>query len=80
MQEIKADIAEMKSDIVEIKVTLAENAKDIAHHIRRSDDMQIMIQEFREHVQFVNATVKIIIAAGGVLLFAEQMGILSRLF
>ena len=77
---IKDDVSQMKEDVSEIKVTMGINTKSLEVHIKRTDELQSMVEEFKKHILFVNASIKIIIAMGSVLIFLNELGILSKLF
>lgn len=78
MDSLKKDVAVIKEDISEIKITMAVNTKSLETHIARSDAMQEMLAEFKNHMILVNAIVKVVVAAGSILLFLSQLGILSH--
>lgn len=75
--DVKADVMEIKKDIGEIKVTMGINTLSLETHIRRSDAMQTMLEEFQKHVLFVNTTIKVLASVGAVILFLNQLGLLK---
>ncbi len=40
----------VESDLTEMKVTLAENTKDLKHHIKRTDDLQMIVTDVKKIV------------------------------
>lgn len=78
VDNIKDDMSQVKEDISEIKVTMGINTKSLEVHIKRTDDLQSMVEEFKKHILFVNAAFKVVIALGSLLLAAQQLGLLSR--
>lgn len=43
-------IDKMETDIGDIKVTIAENTTDMKHHIKRTDDLQLIVTEVQQLV------------------------------
>lgn len=40
----------IKEDQAEIRRVQAEQAKDIAHHIKRTDELQLIVEPLKEHL------------------------------
>lgn len=80
INHIKTQVDEIKSDLTEIKVTMAVNTASLETHIKRTDLLQTMVEEFKDHMLLVNTTIKVVIAFGGFLLFLQQLGLLDKLF
>jgi len=62
LQDTQVDIRE---DLTKIQVTIAEQAKDVAHHIKRTDELEARVEQVaadikpvREHVQQLKGVVK----------------------
>lgn len=48
MDEIKSKLDKISDDIVEIKITLASQAVDVAHHIKRSDLLEEKLEVLKQ--------------------------------
>lgn len=77
--DVKNDVSDIKSDISDIKVIMGINTESLKIHIKRTDDLQIMAEEFKKFTLIVNTSFKVIIAVGSVLLFLDQFGLLKKL-
>lgn len=77
--DIKNDMTEVKSGISKIEITMGINTESLAYHIKRTDELQDMAQDFKEHMLVVNTAFKVIVGIGAVLLFLDQLGILDKL-
>lgn len=76
---IKTDVVEIKESLSDIKVTMGINTKSLEVHIKRTDDLQLMVEEFKSHMIMVNTAIKVIIALGAVIAFLDKLGIFRSL-
>ena len=79
MTEIKTDVSEIKTDIGEVNVTLAVLTESVVHHVKRTDALQDMVEEFKTHMTVINTAIRVILAIGGLILALDQLGFLKRI-
>jgi len=79
LADIKADVNQIKEDVSDIKVTLGINTESLKLHVKRTDDLQDMVEEFKKHMIVLNTAIKVIIGVGSVLLFLQQLGLLDKI-
>lgn len=89
-KEINNKIDRISEDMTDVKVILARQEENISHHIKRTDlleeNVELLRDEMRKdlspikrHVQTVNNLLLFIGAAGGIILFLNELGILKKL-
>lgn len=47
---ILTKLEKVESDVGDIKVSVAENTSDLKHHIKRTDDLQVMVEDMKDLV------------------------------
>lgn len=88
---VEQKLDRVQQDVNEIKVILARNTTSLEEHMRRTaiaeerielvqTQVNDKLEPVRKHVVMVNTTLKVLAAAGAVVLFLKQLGILDKLF
>lgn len=77
---IKSDIVEIKDTLLDIKVTMGINTASLETHIKRTDALQDMAEDFKDHMLIVNTIFKVVVSIGALILFLDQLGVFRRLF
>lgn len=86
MEEIKQKIDKIQEDIVDIKITLERNTVSLEEHIKRTALAEERVEQTRkelepvkDHVKFVNWTLKIIAVSGTILISLKELGFFAWL-
>lgn len=85
--KIDSKLDNIQSDLTDIKITNAQQAEQIkiitasvVHHIKRTDDLQTLVELLQRNASAINVGIKIILGVGSFILALDQLGILRRLF
>ena len=87
---IDEKIDKVQEDVNEIKLILARNTASLEEHMKRTaiaeerieivqEQLSTQIEPIKRHVIMVNTGMKVLAALGAILLFLNELGILSKL-